>query len=73
MTKSNQPKPRLPSRGLRQRELCEYLGMNYREVAQAARQVGISTHAYVQQQTRWQLRDELYYPPEEEDHDTNEL
>ena len=47
--------------------------MNYREVAHAARQVGISTHAYVQQKTRWQLRNELYYPPEEECHDMNEL
>ena len=66
MTKQTQPLPRPPSEGLRQRELCEYLGMNYREVAQSARQLGLSTHAYVQQQTGWQLRDELYYPPSEE-------
>ena len=56
--------PSYPSRGLRQRELCEYLGMNYREVAQTARKLGISTHAYVQQQTGWLLRNELYYHPE---------
>ncbi|MEM9266048.1 MAG: hypothetical protein AAGA46_11040 [Cyanobacteria bacterium P01_F01_bin.13] len=47
--------------------------MNYREVAQTARQLGLSTHAYVQQLTKWQLRDELYYPPEERNDDTNEL
>ena len=59
MTQSNHP-----SHGLRQRELCEYLGMNYREVAQTARKLGLSTHAYVQQQTGWLLRNELCYPPE---------
>ena len=53
-------------RGLRQRELCELMGWNYREVAQTAKQLGISTHAYVQQQTGWTLRLELYYPPSQE-------
>ncbi len=53
-----------PSHGLRQRELCEYLGMNYREVAQIARNLGLSTHVYVQKQTGWRLHKELYYPPE---------
>ena len=51
------------SGGLRQRELCEQLGLSYREVAQTARKLGLSTHAYVQQITGWQLRNELYYPP----------
>ena len=73
MTQSNQSKPGYLSRGLRQRELCEHLGMNYREVAQAARKLGLSTHAYIQQQTQWQLRDELYYPPEEKCGDPNDL
>ena len=50
-------------RGLRQRELCELMGWDYREVAQTAKQKGMSTHAYVQQQTGWTLRLELYYPP----------
>ena len=53
-------------RGLRQRELCELMGWNYREVAQIAKQKGMSTHAYVQQQTGWTLRLELYYPPSQE-------
>ena len=53
-------------RGLRQRELCELMGWNYREVAQIAKQQGMSTHAYVQQQTGWTLRLELYYPPSQE-------
>jgi hypothetical protein len=32
---------------------------------QTAKQQGISTHAYVQPQTGWILRAELYYPPED--------
>jgi len=52
-------------RGLRQRELCDRFGWNYREVAQTARQLGLSTHAYLQQKTGWRLQDERYYPPEE--------
>ena len=55
-------KPSLAN-GLRQRELCEQLGLNYREVAKTAKQRGLSTHAYVQQITGWRLQDELYYPP----------
>ena len=42
--------------GLRQRELCELMGWDYRTVAQTAKQQGLSTHAYVQQQTGWTLR-----------------
>ncbi|WAL60359.1 hypothetical protein [Thermocoleostomius sinensis] len=52
------------TKGLRQRELCDRLGLNYKSVAQFARQLGLSTHAYLQQQTGWILRDERYYPPE---------
>lgn len=51
------------SPGLRQRQLCELMGWDYRTVAQTAKQQGMSTHAYVQQQTGWVLRSELYYPP----------
>ena len=52
--------------GLRQRELCELMGWDYRVVAQTAKQQGMSTHAFVQQQTGWILRSELYYPPSQE-------
>jgi hypothetical protein len=52
-----------PISGLRQRQLCELMGWDYRQVVQTAQQKGISTHAYVQQQTGWILRLELYYPP----------
>jgi hypothetical protein len=52
-----------PPSGLRQRQLCELMGWDYRQVAQTAKQQGLSTHAYVQQQTGWILRLELYYPP----------
>ncbi|AFY93364.1 hypothetical protein Cha6605_2286 [Chamaesiphon minutus PCC 6605] len=54
-----------PDRGLRQRQLCELMGWDYRQVARTAKQQGMSTHAYVQQQTGWVLRAELYYPPED--------
>ncbi|MEM6591733.1 MAG: hypothetical protein AAGF66_04000 [Cyanobacteria bacterium P01_H01_bin.119] len=59
-------KPKDPSQpvGLRQRELCDRLGLNYRDVAQAARKLGLSTHRYLQQVTGWRLHNELYYPPE---------
>jgi hypothetical protein len=50
-----------PVPGLRQRQLCELMGWDYREVAQTAKQQGMSTHAYIQQQTGWILRLELYY------------
>ena len=49
--------------GLSQRELCEYFGWDYRQVASSAKALGMSTHAYVQQQTGWILRREKYYPP----------
>jgi hypothetical protein len=51
-------------KGLSQRQLCDLMGWNYREVAQKAKQAGVSTHAYVQQQTGWTLYLELYYPPD---------
>ena len=60
---SSQSAPSSTPAGLRQRELCDRLGLDYRHVAQTAQQLGLSTHAYVQQQTGWELRDELYYPP----------
>lgn len=49
--------------GLRQRELCDRLGLDYKTVAVLAKQRGLSTHAYLQQETGWILKDELYYPP----------
>jgi hypothetical protein len=49
--------------GLRQRQLCELMGWDYRTVAQTAKQQKMSTHAYIQQQTGWTLRSEFYYPP----------
>jgi hypothetical protein len=48
---------------LRQRQLCELMGWDYRTVAQTAKQQKMSTHAYIQQQTGWTLRSEFYYPP----------
>jgi uncharacterized membrane protein YdjX (TVP38/TMEM64 family) len=48
--------------GLRQRQLCERLGLNYKAVALSAKQLGLSTHEYIQQETGWILKDELYYP-----------
>jgi hypothetical protein len=62
MSKLN-PEKLQPHRGLSQRQLCELMGWDYGEVAQTAKQQGLSTHAYFQQQTGWILRLELYYPP----------
>ena len=50
-------------KGLRQRQLCDRLQLNYREMAVIAKQLGLSTHAYIQQRTGWILFEELYYPP----------
>ncbi len=49
--------------GIRQGELCDFLGLDYKAVAVSAKQLGLSTHAYLQQKTGWILKDELYYPP----------
>jgi hypothetical protein len=49
--------------GLRQRELCDRLKLNYREMAAKAKQLKLSTHGYIQQETGWILFQELYYPP----------
>ncbi|MDY6938540.1 MAG: VTT domain-containing protein [Cyanobacteriota bacterium] len=57
--------------GIRQRELCDLLGLDYRAVAASAKQQGLSTHAYLQQETGWILKNELYYPPETEDNPEN--
>ena len=48
--------------GLRQRELCDRLKLNYKIVALSAKQLGLSTHQYLQQDTGWVLYEELYYP-----------
>ena len=61
MMSKPQPDQFEPVPGLRQRQLCELMGLDYREVAQTAKQQGMSTHAYIQQQTGWILRLELYY------------
>ena len=50
------------SQGLSQRQLCEYLGVDYKSIALEARTKGLSTHAYVQQKTGWILKQERYYP-----------
>lgn len=52
-----------PLQGLSQRQLCELMGWDYRQFAQTAKERGLSTHVYMQQQTGWTLRSELYYPP----------
>ena len=49
--------------GITQRQLCELLELDHKIVAASAKQLGLSTHAYLQQQTGWILRNELYYPP----------
>ena len=49
--------------GLRQRQLCELMGWDYRQFTKKAKQQGLSTHQYLQLQTGWILRLELYYPP----------
>ncbi|GEM_PF-241776 len=53
--------------GIRQRELCDLLGLDYKAVAASAKKLGMSTHAYLQQETGWILKDELYYPPDTKD------
>lgn len=50
-------------RGWRQKQLCELLGRPYRSVAKTAKLKEITIHALVQQETRWRLIEELYYPP----------
>ena len=52
-----------PPSGIRQKELCELLGLDYKAVATEAKRLGLSTHAYLQQKTGWILKDELYHPP----------
>ncbi|MBV6626838.1 MAG: TVP38/TMEM64 family protein [Rivularia sp. (in: Bacteria)] len=58
--------------GISQRELCDLLGLDYKAVAVSAKEQGISTHAYLQQETGWILKDELYYPPDTEAAQTNQ-
>ena len=52
--------------GISQRELCDLLGLDYKAVAASAKEQGISQNAYLQQETGWILKDELYYPPDTE-------
>lgn len=56
------PPPEIVQEGLRQVELCDFLGLNYKVVVLNAKLSGLSTHAYLQQITGWQFRDERYYP-----------
>ncbi|AFY58515.1 hypothetical protein Riv7116_6160 [Rivularia sp. PCC 7116] len=58
--------------GISQRELCELLGLDYQAVAASAKELGMSTHAYLQQETGWILKDELYYPSDTEAIQTNQ-
>ncbi len=54
----------MPNRtGISQCQLCDFLGLDYKAVAASAKQLGLSTHAYIQQETGWIFKDELYYPP----------
>ena len=59
-----EPPPPNAEKGLRQRELCDRFGWDYKTIAQTAKHKALSTHVYLQQQTGWILRDELYYPPD---------
>ncbi|MEM7554244.1 MAG: hypothetical protein AAF378_09090 [Cyanobacteria bacterium P01_A01_bin.84] len=61
-TSGNSFFPRPEKRGLKLQELCEKLGLNYKQVALSANQQGIGTHEYIQKITGWVLRQELYYP-----------
>ena len=54
------------TKGIRQRQLCESFGLEYRDVVKTAKEKGLSTHEYVIQQTGWQLFEDLYYPPGQE-------
>ncbi|MEM9926972.1 MAG: hypothetical protein AAF915_25060 [Cyanobacteria bacterium P01_D01_bin.50] len=49
--------------GIRQRQLC-ILGLDYKTVAASAKQLELSTNAYLQQETGPILKNELYYPPD---------
>lgn len=52
-----------PPQGIRQKQLCEHLGLDYKTVAETAKRMGLSTHEYLQRKTGWILKDDLYYPP----------
>ncbi|MEN9225769.1 MAG: VTT domain-containing protein [Thermostichus sp. HHBFW_bins_43] len=39
------------------------MSLDYKTVAATAKGMGLSTHDYLQQQTGWILKNELYYPP----------
>ncbi len=49
--------------GLSQKQLCDRLYLNYQVVALSAKQLGLSTHDYIQQDTGWILHQAKYYPP----------
>lgn len=67
------PPPEIFQTGLRQKELCDFLGLNYRAEALNAKLTGLSTHDYIQQLTGWKLHNEHYYPAEYEfDNEANE-
>ncbi|MEM9804865.1 MAG: hypothetical protein AAF959_06260 [Cyanobacteria bacterium P01_D01_bin.56] len=48
--------------GLHQKELCDFLGLNYRAEALNAKLLDLSIHEYLQRITGWQLHRERYYP-----------
>ena len=58
------PPPEVVQAGLRQKELCDFLGLNYRAEALNAKLSGLTTHDYIQQLTGWKLCKERYYPPD---------
>ena len=57
--------------GLSQRELCDRLLLNYKVVALSAKQLGLSTHEYLQKETGWYLANERYYPSLSDDTSAN--
>lgn len=61
-----EPQQTASKKGLRQRELCDRFGWDYKSIAQTAKSNGLSTHVYLQQQTGWTLKNELYHPPDDD-------
>ena len=51
-------------KGLCPRKVCDEFGWDYKTVAKKARELGLPTHIYVQQQTGWIFKDNLYYSPD---------
>jgi hypothetical protein len=48
--------------GLSQKQLCDRLYLNYAVVSLSAKQMKLSTHEYLQQETGWIFLGNWYYP-----------